>query len=123
MSMILAVGAGGGLGSILRYLFVRLMEQMFGADFPYGTLGVNVIGGLIAGLLSVMLAERFASVPEWRGLLMIGILGGFTTFSAFSVETLRLFEQSGSGVAALNLVANVVMSLLACFAGMWLARQ
>lgn len=123
MSMVLAVALGGALGSVLRYLFVKLAEEMFGAAFPYGTLGVNVIGGLIAGLLSVMLAERFASAPEWRGLLMIGVLGGFTTFSAFSVDTLRLFEQSGGGTAAINILANVILSLAACFAGIWLARQ
>lgn len=123
MSMILAVALGGAVGSVLRYLFVKLAEELFGAVFPYGTLGVNVIGGLIAGLLSVMLAERFAAVPEWRGLLMVGVLGGFTTFSAFSVDTLRLFEQTGGGAAAVNILANVVLSLLACFVGIWLARQ
>lgn len=123
MNMVLAVAVGGAIGSVLRYLLVKLSDELLGADFPYGTLSVNVMGGFIAGLLTVVLADRFLSTPEWRGLLMVGVLGGFTTFSAFSVDTLRLFEQGGSGVAALNIGTNVILSLGACFAGMWLARS
>lgn len=123
MQMILMVAIGGALGSILRYLFVKLATEMWGADFPYGTLGVNVIGGLLAGALYVLLVERYAAAPEWRGLLMVGVLGGFTTFSAFSVDTLKLLEQSGVLMASANVLSNVALSLMACGAGLWLARH
>jgi CrcB protein len=123
MQMILVVAIGGALGSVMRYLFVNLATEMWGSDFPYGTLGVNVIGGLVAGALYVLLIERYAPAPEWRGLLMVGVLGGFTTFSAFSVDTLKLLEQSGVLMASTNILSNVVLSLMACGTGLWLARQ
>ena len=123
MQMIVMVAIGGAFGSVLRYLFVKLANEIWGADFPYGTLGVNVIGGLLAGALYVLLVERYAAAPEWRGLLMIGVLGGFTTFSAFSVDTLKLLEQSGLMLASANVLSNVCLSLMACGAGLWLARQ
>lgn len=123
MQMILMVALGGALGSVLRYLFVQFANEMWGLEFPYGTLGVNVIGGLLAGMLYVLLVERYATAPEWRGLLLIGVIGGFTTFSAFSVDTLKLLEQSGLLMASANVLSNVAMSLIACGAGLWLARQ
>lgn len=124
MQMILLVAAGGALGSVLRYLFVKMANDNFGPSFPYGTLGVNILGGLVAGVLYVLLSERYAaSAPEWRALLMIGVLGGFTTFSAFSVDTLKLLEQSGPLIASANVLSNVALSLAACGAGLWLARQ
>ena len=123
MQMILVVAIGGALGSVLRYLFVKFTGEWLGNGFPYGTLGVNVLGGLLAGALYVVLAERYSPPQEWRGLLMIGVLGGFTTFSAFSVDTLKLLEQSGPLMASVNVLSNVVLSLLTCSLGLWLARQ
>ncbi len=122
MLMVLAVALGGALGSVLRYLFGKLAADWLGAAFPYGTLGVNVLGCLLAGGLYMVLAERGAA-PEWRGLVMIGALGGFTTFSAFSVETIRLWEQSGAGLASLNVLLNVVLSLAGCVAGYWIGKH
>ena len=123
MQMILMVAIGGAAGSVLRYLFVKLADGIWGPTFPYGTLGVNVIGGLLAGALYVLLVERYAAAQEWRGLLLIGVLGGFTTFSAFSVDTLKLLEQSGLLMASANVLSNVALSLMACSAGLWLARH
>lgn len=123
MQMILMVAVGGALGSVLRYLFVRAANQLLGPEFPYGTLGVNVVGGLVAGTLYVLLVERYASPQEWRALLLIGVMGGFTTFSAFSIDTLKLLEQSGLSMAAVNVLLNVALSLVACGIGLWLTRQ
>jgi CrcB protein len=123
MQMILAVAVGGALGSVLRYLFARAAAAWLGTGFPYGTLGVNVLGCLAAGGLYVLLTERLAAAPEWRALLVVGFLGGFTTFSAFSVDTLRLLEESGPGPATANVVLNLTLSLLGCAAGLWLGRQ
>ena len=123
MQMILAVAVGGALGSVLRYLLAKAAAEWLGADFPYGTLGVNVIGCALAGGLYVLLIERLNAAPEWRGLLLIGVLGGFTTFSAFSVDTLKLLEASGAGLAATNVLLNVILCLAGCAAGFWIGRQ
>lgn len=119
---LVAVALGGALGSALRYLFTKGANAWLGPAFPYGTLGVNVLGCLAAGALYVMLTERVVAA-EWRGFLMIGVLGGFTTFSAFSVDTLKLLEESGAWPALANVVLNVTLSLGACVAGLWMARH
>lgn len=123
MPMMLAVAAGGALGSLARYGFANTLYVFWGRGFPYGTLGVNLLGCFTAGLVYVLLIERLAAGPEWRGLLLIGFLGGFTTFSAFSVETLQLWEESGAGFALLNVALNVVLSVGGCALGLWLGRQ
>lgn len=121
--MILLVALGGALGSVLRYLWVTAATGLLGDAFPYGTLGVNALGSFLAGALYVALIERYGAAPEWRGLLVVGVLGGFTTFSAFSVDTIRLLEESGLNMALGNIAANLVLGLLACWAAVWLARQ
>lgn len=122
MSLILWVALGGAVGSVLRYVFVRLAAEWIGPAFPYGTLGVNVLGSFAAGLLYVVLVERGAEA-QWRALLMVGLLGGFTTFSAFSVDTVRLLEESGSVAALTNVLSNSLLSLGACVVAIWLGRQ
>jgi len=123
LNLVLMVAMGGAAGSVARYLFVKLAGAWLGPELPYGTLGVNVIGSLLAGLLYVVLIERVADAAEWRALLMVGVLGGFTTFSAFSVDTMRLLEESGLAFAAGNAAANLCLSLLACAVGIWMGRQ
>lgn len=122
MQLVLAVAAGGALGSVARYLLVRVAAQWFPSSFPLGTLAVNVLGCFAAGGLYALLVERDAA-DEWRALMLVGFLGGFTTFSAFSIETLRLLEDSGSAMALSNVAASVALSLLACGLGLWLGRQ
>lgn len=122
MALVLAVAIGGAFGSVMRYLLAKAVNEWLGRDFPYGTLSVNVIGCLIAGMCYVWLIERDAAA-EWRALVLIGVLGGFTTFSAFSVDTLRLWEQSGAAPALANVLTSVVASLAACGIGIWIARQ
>lgn len=122
MTTILVVAIGGALGSVLRYLFAKMAAEWLGTGFPYGTLGVNAIGCFVAGLCVVWLVER-GGAPELRALVMIGVLGGFTTFSAFSVDTMRLWEESGVWLASINVLTNVVLSLAGCAGGIWIGRQ
>lgn len=119
----LAVALGGALGALARFGLVRAMTAWFGPAFPLGTLAVNVAGSLAAGLLYVRLVEQGAGDGALRALLIVGFLGAFTTFSAFSVETLRLLEDFGPGAAALNAALNVVLCLAACGLGLWIGRE
>jgi CrcB protein len=119
---ILAVALGGALGSVARYLVMLAVNARLGAQFPYAILGINVAGSFAAGLLSALLIEKLGVGNAWRGLVLVGFLGGFTTFSAFSVETMRLLETGALAAALANIVASVVLCLLACAAGLWLGR-
>ena len=110
---------GGGIGAALRYWMQGVVYGKTGADFPYGTLAVNVLGCLVIGFLMVSLEERFLATPSLRLFLTIGILGGFTTFSSFSYETLAL-ARDGELTRAL---ANVGLSLVSCLAATWLGMQ
>lgn len=112
----IAIAAGGALGALLRYWISNGVYGMLGRDFPYGTLAVNVLGSLAMGLLYVLLLERSAAAPEWRALLLVGVLGAFTTFSAFSIETLILLEDG----ALLRAMLNVALSVSICIAAAWL---
>lgn len=118
----LAVALGGALGAVARYGSVRLLAAWFGPAFPYGTLAVNVLGSGLAGWLFVRLVEAGGGTDSLRALLIVGFLGAFTTFSAFSVETLRLFDAGSPGLAALNVVLNLMLCLVAAAAGIALAR-
>jgi CrcB protein len=96
---------------------------MLGRDFPYGTLAVNVAGSLLIGLLTVMLLERFDLDPQWRAAVLIGLLGAFTTFSTFSLETFYLLEQGELAKAVANVVLSVVLCLVATWVGILTGRQ
>lgn len=122
MNAYLAVAIGGALGSMARYGGVRLLTPA-GAMLPWGTLAVNVAGSLAAGLLYVLLVERSDAGESWRALLMVGFLGGFTTFSAFSLETVRLFETGAFAAALGNALLSVLACLGACGLGLWLGRH
>jgi len=122
-SRILAVALGGALGSSLRYLAGATTHSIFGHAFPYGTLLVNVLGSLLIGYLVVLLPESGHDSPVLRLLLISGILGGFTTFSAFSIESLTLLQEGQFAKAGLNIVLTVLSCLLAVWAGYLLARM
>lgn len=116
---------GGGFGAVCRYMATAFFAARFGAAFPCGTLFVNVSGsflmGLIMGLLPLL--PRGVFLPEnLRLLLAVGFLGGFTTFSSFSMETLALLQGANAPYALLNIVANVFLGLLAAWAGLLLIR-
>ncbi len=124
MIKLLLVALGGAVGSSARYLFGVQATRLLGAGWPYGTLGVNVVGGLLMGLLAGWLAQRGGVDQErWRVLLGVGLLGGFTTFSAFSLETALMIERRDYGGAAGYVALSVVLSVSALFAGLLLSRR
>ena len=114
MKTMIFVALGGAVGASLRYLVGLAVA------FPMGTLAANVIGSFAIGLLWAGLAEK--EIPYLMPLLMTGILGGFTTFPAFSLDTLRLMQDGRIGMAVVYVLASVVLSLIACFVGLWLIK-
>ena len=122
MNLIVWVAIGGAIGSVGRYLVAGQVTRLIGAGFPWGTLAVNVIGGLVMGLLVEAMANAWSPSPGVRALLMVGVLGGFTTFSAFSLETTTLIERGVWGLPLAYAVASVVLSVGALFAGLWIVR-
>ena len=119
---LLLVCAGGALGSSARYLVSSWMAGRFGSAFPWGTLTVNVAGSFLIGLIAT-LADDVGSVgPEGRLFLVVGVLGGFTTFSSFSLETLRLAEQNEMVRALWNVFVSITLSLLAAMLGIMAGR-
>lgn len=113
------VALGGAFGASLRYVVAIAVHQVLGYGFPYGTLIVNSIGSALIGYLVVFLPDTAAGIPALRLLLITGLLGGFTTFSTFSLETLVLFENGHLGRALLN----VVLSIVTCLAAVWLGYR
>jgi CrcB protein len=123
MTQALAIAAGGAIGALLRYWASTGVHAWLGRGFPYGTLFVNVLGSLLMGFLFVWLIDRMAAGPALRAFLLIGVLGAFTTFSTFSMETLNLMESGQFGKALLNVFASVVVCVAAAGAGVLAARQ
>lgn len=116
------VAVGGALGSGLRHLTNLAALRLLGPGFPWATLTVNIVGSFIMGVFVELLARRLGGSVELRLFVATGILGGFTTFSAFSLDFADLFGR-GASVQALGYVAaSVLLSLAAIFLGMWLAR-
>ncbi|MGA1803622.1 fluoride efflux transporter CrcB [Rhizobium sp. HT1-10] len=122
MFQVLLVAFGGAIGSVLRYYVGVWSLRLAGPTFPWGTLTVNVVGSFVIGLFAEMIVRKFGGSVELRLLLMTGILGGFTTFSSFSLDTLALIERGSIGVAALYVVVSVGVSLVMVFAGLSVAR-
>jgi CrcB protein len=116
MTRVLAIAAGGAAGSVLRYWMSAWVHSLAGRDFPYGTLAVNVVGCLLMGFLFVLFVERLGSDSVVRAGILIGVLGGFTTFSSFSIETFNLLEDG----LWLRAGVNAATSLLLCLAATWL---
>jgi CrcB protein len=122
MEKLIFVALGGGMGAVARYLVGVQSVRRLGEAWQ-GTLTVNIVGGLLMGLLAGYLAQRGADGDRWRLLLGVGVLGGFTTFSAFSLETVLMIERRAYGQAFGYATASVVLSLLALFAGLLIARR
>lgn len=123
MIKIMAVAVGGALGSVLRYGLSNWIHSFVGRGFPYGTLAVNILGCLAMGILFVLFVERSSESPLWRAGLIIGLLGGFTTFSAFSIETFNLLEQGAMTKAIGYMAASLILCIGATWVGVVLARQ
>ena len=121
MLPLLYVMVGGAVGSGARYLTGSAMTALLGSDYPFGTLAVNIVGGLLMGVLVGVLARNDAS-ETWRLLLAVGVLGGFTTFSAFSLEVVTMIERGAFGVAVGYVLVSVIGSIAALFAGLSAVR-
>lgn len=120
---LLIIAGGGALGALFRFWLSQGVHAVLGRGFPYGTLSVNVIGSLLMGMLYVLLIERMNVSPEWRAGLLIGLLGAFTTFSTFSIETMNLIENGEQFKALINILLSVSLCLTACWLGLVITRQ
>ena len=124
MNKLLLVFLGGGVGSVARYLTGLLALRALGPGWPYGTLAVNVIGGFCMGCLAGVLALKGGVDQErWRVLIGVGVLGGFTTFSAFSLETALMIERKDYGTAGGYVAASLILAIGALFLGLLAARR
>ncbi|MCJ8158982.1 fluoride efflux transporter CrcB [Sphingomonas sp. LaA6.9] len=122
MRNLILVMVGGALGSAARFGVGRLTLQHLGPHYPWGTLIVNLVGGFAMGLLAGLLARFGAGAEGYRHLIGIGLLGGFTTFSAFSLDAVNMIERGGMASAAAYALISVIGSIVALFAGLWMVR-
>lgn len=123
MQSLLLVALGGAAGASARHLMSGAMLRLMGPGWPWGTFAINVIGSLLIGVLAGWLAFRGEGGTHWRLLLGTGVLGGFTTFSAYSLETALLIERKEYVPAALYSLGSVAVGLIAVFIGLWLSRR
>ncbi|MBD0416239.1 fluoride efflux transporter CrcB [Oryzicola mucosus] len=116
------VAVGGAIGATLRHLINGLALRLLGPGFPWGTMAVNIVGAFVMGVFIEMLTRRFGASNELRLFVATGILGGFTTFSSFSLDFAVLWERGAALPALGYALASVIGSILALFLGLWLAR-
>ena len=119
---ILIIGLGGFIGAVLRYSISGWVYRIFGNALPWGTLAVNVIGSFILGYFLFMAESRTTISPMWRNFIAIGMMGALTTFSTFAYETFALLQENLFGQVLANVVLNVIITLLAVWAGIALAK-
>jgi CrcB protein len=122
MNAWIAIAVGGGIGSLARHFLSTAVQSAVGGAFPWGILAVNVLGGLAMGVVVALGAHKLSLAPELRAFLTAGFLGGFTTFSAFSLDTALLIERGDWSAAAAYAAGSVLLSVGALFAGLWLVR-
>ena len=122
MNMFLSVALGGAIGACARYGVAHVMLRHMGPGYPYGTLFVNVFGSLLMGVLIELMVLRWSPSPELRVFLVTGLLGAFTTFSAFSLDVALLIEKGATLSAAGYVLLSVILSVAGLFAGLHLVR-
>ncbi len=122
MLSVVWVALGGAIGSVMRLGVNLAAPRLLGHGFPWATITVNVVGSFFIGLFTAVLAEKFAEQPDLRLFLTTGVLGGFTTFSAFSLDVFGLLQRGENSVALVYALASVVLSILAVFGGFMVSR-
>ena len=122
LGILLAVALGGALGSLLRYFVAGAVQSATWPGFPWGIFFVNITGGFAMGLIVELSALKLNLTPEVRAFLTVGILGGYTTFSTFSLDSALLIERGDYSGAALYIAGSALLSILALFAGLWFIR-
>ena len=119
----LIVFLGAGIGGMMRHGVNVAVTRTLGSGFPYGIMAINIIGCLVMGLVAGYFTLRGQASQDWRLFLTTGVLGGFTTFSAFSLDAALLYERGELGLMAVYVLGSVILSLAAVFAGLWAVRQ
>jgi CrcB protein len=119
----LAIAIGGTFGCLARYEMTNLVQAIYGRDFPYATLSINLLGSFLMGFLFIETLERLTLSPVLRTGVLTGVLGGYTTFSTFEMETLLLVEQGEAAKAVLYVVLSVGVGFLGAFGGAYIARN
>lgn len=123
MNLVLSIAAGGAIGSVLRHYVGKAAMVMLGSGFPYGTLFVNVAGSFVMGVLVGLFAHTVNPSQELRAFLTVGLLGGFTTFSSFSLDVVTLYERGEIASAVFYIALSLILSLAGIFAGLFLVRS
>ena len=123
MMSIIFIAIGGAAGSLCRYGMSNGIYLLLGRSFPYGTLAVNILGSFVMGIVYILMIERASISEELRAGITIGLLGAFTTFSTFSIETINLIESGEILKAGLNILFSVTLCVVGCWLGMNLSRQ
>jgi CrcB protein len=114
---------GGGVGSLVRYVAGLAIMTRFGSRFPLGTMVINITGSFLIGLLMTLLTERFQPHPNWRLMLVVGFLGGYTTFSSFEWETYSAIREGGFWIGLANVLGSVLFGYAAVWLGALLGRR
>ena len=122
MNMIIAVAVGGALGSVARYILSGFTTDIVSSSFPWGTLSVNVLGSFLMGAVVTYMALVWNPSAEMRAFLTVGLLGGFTTFSLFSLDIINLWERGASMAAMGYIIASIIVSLLAIILGIMIVK-
>lgn len=123
MKHLILVALGGGAGAVCRHLISMAGLRLLGSAFPWGTVAVNILGSLLMGIFVEVLAQRLNASSELRYLIATGFLGGFTTFSTFSLDVAVLWERGEPIATAAYVLASLVLSVSALFTGLYVARQ
>ena len=122
-TILLAVAIGGAVGSLARYSVASLVQSAAWSGFPWGIFFVNIMGGFLMGVITELAALKLHFTPELRAFLTVGVLGGFTTFSTFSLDSALLIERGAYASAAAYMASSAILSVAALFFGLWLVRM